>query len=94
MTNNENIIYPCGGKCHLGRTCHTSSILKNRDKNIETHMIIKMMILILAIWISLILILFFLAKLNGMPYENIDHLIGDGSIKIFFLYKMAEEVFM
>jgi len=42
---------------------------------------------------SLILILlFFFAKLNGMEDGNIDHLIGDRSIKNFF--KMAEEVFM
>jgi len=44
-----------------------------------------MMILILAIQMSFILILlFFFAKLNGMEDGNIDHLIGDGSIKNFF----------
>jgi len=45
---------------------------------------------------SLILILlFFFAKLNEMEDGNINHLIGDGSIKnLYFFYKIAEEVSM
>jgi len=41
----------------------------------------KIMILIMVIWMPLDIVVFFV-----IPDGRIDHLIGDGSVKIFFFF--------
>ena len=56
--NNENICYYCGGKVHWSHTCRTpkhfvdlyQQSLKNKDKKVETHFDVKMVIMIMVIW--------------------------------------------